>query len=53
MEDAIGLARDLVLIASGGRFRPQDSSPAPPVHAPQFPHQTRMERTDPSTATAA
>jgi hypothetical protein len=46
MEEAIGLARDLVLIASGGRFRPQDASPAPPVHAPRSTDQTRMERTD-------
>jgi hypothetical protein len=45
MEDAIGLARDLVVIASGGRFRPQDV-PEPPVHAPRIPHRTRMERTD-------
>jgi hypothetical protein len=45
MEDAIGLARDLVVSASGGRFRPQEVS-EPPVHAPQFPHRTRMERSD-------
>jgi hypothetical protein len=46
MEEAIGLARDLVMIASGGRFRPQDPSPDPPVHAPILRHQTRIERTD-------
>jgi hypothetical protein len=46
MEEGIGLARALVLIASGGRFRPQDPSPAPLVHAPVLRHQTRMERSD-------
>jgi len=45
MEEAIGLARDLVLIASGGRFQPQEV-PDPPVHAPHIAHQTRMERGD-------
>ncbi len=48
MEEAIGLARDLVLIASGGRFRPQavPTPSAPPVHAPRLPQPTRVERTD-------
>lgn len=46
MEKAIGPARDLVLIASGGRFRPQDAPPEPPIHVPPLPHQTRMERSD-------
>jgi hypothetical protein len=38
----------VVDVATGVRFRPH-SVPTPaetPVHAPRFPHQTRMERSD-------
>jgi hypothetical protein len=46
MEEAIGLVQDLVLIASGGRFRPQVTSPDPAVHLTRITHRTRMERSD-------
>ena len=47
MEEAIGLARDLVVLASGGRFRPQDApNSETPVHVPPLRHPTRMERND-------
>jgi hypothetical protein len=47
-EEAITVVRDLVLVAPGGRFRPQ-SVPQPgdpPVRSPRFPQQTCMERRD-------
>jgi hypothetical protein len=48
MEEGITVARGLVDVATAGRFRPQEiPTPAePPVHAPRFPHQTGIERTD-------
>lgn len=48
MAEAITVARGLVDVATAGRFRPQEvpTPPAPPVHAPRFPHQTGIERTD-------
>jgi hypothetical protein len=48
MEEAITIARGLVDLTTAGRFRPQEvpTPPAPPVRAPRFPQQTRMERTD-------
>jgi hypothetical protein len=48
MEEAIGVARGLVDVATAGRFRSATLAVSPdlPPHSPRVQHQTRPERTE-------